>query len=227
MKHVLITGATKGIGRACAETFADKGWAVTAVARTVSDLEEMKAVWGTDFPGQQLHTVAADLSTSLGVEGIPVQAYDVIILNAAAFRPGRLLRQEDQFEDLLGLNVLGNHRLVRRLLPALIEEGRGHLVVIGSTGTDNWKGHMTAYVTTKYALRGLFYGWQKDLEGSGVLATLVAPGATLTASWADETPPPDILDPTEVASAVWRAVNDGFEGRVVVENRRQKVEDRR
>lgn len=212
MKHILITGATKGIGRACAETFAGQGWAVTAVARTEADLADMRKAW----KGKRLEVVAADLSTTAGVNMVPAIAYDVVLLNAAAFLPGRLLGEHDHFEELLGPNVLGNHRLVRRLLPALIERGSGHLVVIGSTGTDNWKGHMTAYVATKYALRGLFLGWQKDLEGSGVLATLVAPGATLTASWANEAPPPDILDPAEVAGAVWRAVNNGFEGRVVV-----------
>lgn len=215
-KHALITGATKGIGRACAEAFAREGWKITAVSRTAEDLIRMQEAWSRSFPGEQLLTVASDLSTKEGVAAIPLGTYDLVILNAATFRPGSLLGEDDVLEDLIGLNLLGNHRLARRLLPLMVGRAGGHLVIIGSTGTDNWKEHMTAYVTTKYALRGLFLGLQRDLAGSSVLATLVAPGATLTASWANETPPPDILDPAHVAAEVWRVVAGGIEGRIVV-----------
>ena len=217
-QQVLITGATKGIGRACAEAFAAEGWDVVAVARTATDLTAMAAAWATDFPGRTLQTITADLATEAGVRRVPATAYDVIILNAAAFRPGRLLdKADDVFRDLLNLNVLGNHRLARRLLPGLRTRGSGHLLVVGSTGTDNWKGYMTAYVATKYALRGLFLGWQQDLADSGVLSTLVAPGATLTASWDNEVPPPDILAPERVAEVVLEAITKKITGRVTVD----------
>jgi short-subunit dehydrogenase len=75
---------------------------------------------------------------------------------------------------------------------------------------------MTAYVATKYALRGLFLGWESELLNSGVVATLVAPGATLTASWDGEVPPVGILTPETVAEVVWEVVRDGIGGRVTV-----------
>lgn len=215
-QHILITGATKGIGRACAEAFAAAGWTVTGVARTGADVDAMVREWKQRFPTAKLHPVVADLATAGGVRRVPEKDYDVVLLNAAGFTPGRLLEGEDVFGKLLHLNVLGNHRLARRLLPTLRKKGKGHLVVIGSTGTDNWKGHMTAYVATKYALRGLFLGWQQDLHDSGVLATLVAPGATLTASWDNETPPPDIMAPEQVAKTVMDVVKKGIVGRIVV-----------
>lgn len=216
-KQVLITGATKGIGRACAEAFARAGYSVTAVARTVADLEQMRNDWQQSFPTGDLRTITADLALPEGISAVPVTAYDVVVLNAAAFAPGRLLaKDQDHFTAMFDLNVLGNHRLARLLLPAMTERGRGHLIVIGSTGTDHWKGHMTAYVATKYALRGLFLGWEKDLAGSGVLSTLVAPGATLTASWDNEIPPPDILAPETVAEVVLNAVRKEITGRITV-----------
>ena len=212
MKEVLITGATKGIGRACAEVFLNGGWRVTAVARTKEDLEELGR-------RENVLTIQADLGTEAGVAAVPVRAYDVVLFNAAAYAPGNLLAAgRDVFAELYPLNILGNHRLARRLLPTLMAGGRGHLVVIGSTGTDNWKGHMTAYVATKYALRGLFLGWREELAPTRVRCTLVAPGATLTSSWDGEEPPPDILAPEAVAAEVWRVVRDGVEGRVTITN---------
>ena len=211
-KHVLITGATKGIGRACAALFAAQGWQITAVARTAADLEAMEK----SFPTGQLKTVAADLGTKAGVEAIPVRAYDVVLLNAAAFAPGPLLGDEDIYGQLWDVNVGANHKLARRILPAMIKHGSGHLVVIGSRGTDFQPAHLTAYVATKYALRGLFQGWAKELENTGVKASLVAPGATLTASWTNEEPPADILAPETVAEVVWACVREDVEGRITV-----------
>lgn len=206
---VLITGATKGIGRACAERFAREGYQVTAVARTAADLRELAAATGAE-------SIQADLSDANQLLKIPETAYDVVVLNAAAFAPGKLLSEADIFTDLWSLNVHANYELARRLLPPMIARGRGHLVVIGSTGTDHWKQHMTAYVATKFALRGLFLGWQAELADTPVKCTLVAPGATLTASWADETPPADILMPDVVAARVYQAVIKGTEGRIVI-----------
>jgi short-subunit dehydrogenase len=211
-KRVLITGATKGIGRACAELFAAQGWQITAVARTAADLEALKK----SFPPGQLKTVTADLGAKAGLEAIPVRAYDVLLLNAAAFTPGPLLGEKDIYGQLWEVNVGANHKLARRVLPTMIKHSAGHLVVIGSRGTDFQPAHLTAYVATKYALRGLFLGWAKELENTGVKATLVAPGATLTASWANEEPPADILAPETVAEVVWACVRDEVEGRITV-----------
>lgn len=212
-KHVLITGATKGIGRACAERFAAAGWAITAVARTAEDLAELAA----SLPANSITTVEADLMTADGVALVPDAQYDAIILNAAAFQPGPLLSgEEDAFTKLWATNVTANHLLARTRVPRMVQRGEGHLLTIGSLGTDFWPAHLTAYVATKYALRGLFRGWQTELAGTGVLTTLIAPGATLTSSWENETPPPDILAPETVAEVVFRAVAEGTEGRVVV-----------
>lgn len=212
-KHVLITGATRGIGRACAEYFAARGWAITAVARTGDDLRELT----NELPKTELTTVVADLGTEKGVAVVPARAYDAVLLNAGAFIPGTLLSgDKDIFGEQWRLNVLGNHRLARRIFPLMIKAGRGHLIVIGSLGTDYWPPHLTAYVATKYALRGLFLGWQKELTGTGVLATLVAPGATLTSSWDNETLPPDILPASQVAEVVGEVIAAGTEGRVTI-----------
>lgn len=213
-KHILITGGTRGIGRACVEYFIGQRWAITVVARTADDLAALAAA----FPTTELTTVVADVSTETGTNQVPALAYDAVVLNAAAFMPGNLLTGgTDAYSEQWPVNVMSNHRLARRILPPMLAAGRGHLVVIGSLGTDHWPGHLTAYVATKYALRGLFLGWRTELAGTGVRATLVAPGATLTSSWDNEVPPPGIMPASRVAEVVGEVVATGSEGRVTVE----------
>lgn len=157
--------------------------------------------------------VVADLNESPDLSG----EYDVVILNAGYYAPGGLLdRERDVFSESWRLNVVANHHAARQLLPAMIARGSGHLVVIGSTATDDPSPHMTAYAATKKALRGLFDGWTQELAGSGVRTTLIAPGATLTSSWEGETPPPRILAATSVADLVYRTVTEGLTGRLVL-----------
>ncbi|NJB87448.1 short-subunit dehydrogenase [Lewinella marina] len=204
--NAIITGASRGIGRACAETFAVAGYRVTAVARTEAQLRELQRSHPTVEP------LVADLTVS-----VPTGIYDVVILNAGYYAPGGLLDPgRDVFGESWELNVMANHRLARALLPPLLERGHGHLVVIGSSATDDTSAHMTAYGATKKCLRILYEGWERELKGSGVRTTLVAPGATLTSSWAEETPPPNILQPAAVAELVLRCVTEGLTGRVTI-----------
>ena len=211
LPHVLITGASRGIGRACAECFAANHYRVTAIARSTDQLAELAHAHPTVTP------LTADLTQPLHPDG----DYDVIVLNAGYYAPGGLLDTDrDVFADAWGLNVLANHRLARRLLPAMIARGNGHLIVIGSTATDDTSPRMTAYAATKKALRGLFEGWQQELARTGVRATLIAPGATLTSSWDGEAPPTHILRAGEVADLVYRTVREGLEGRIVLKAER-------
>lgn len=213
MKRVLITGATAGIGRACARVFAGVGWAVTAVARSAADLASL----ATELGATETRTVAADLATARGRAAVPDDAYTAVVLNAAVFMPGGLVGgDQDVFAASWELNVLANYVLARALVPGMVARGEGRLIVVGSTGTDDWPAGMEAYVATKYALRGLYEGWRRELAGSGVTVTLVAPGATRTRSWAGQETPVGILEPAAVAAAVLAAARGAVSGRVVL-----------
>lgn len=204
--NVLITGASRGIGRACAERFAREGHRVVAVART----EEQLSALAKDHPTVEYQVADLRKETVRG-------HYEVVVLNAGYFAPGRLLDPEtDVFADAWELNVMANHRLARTLLPPMMARGSGHLVVIGSTATDRTAPHMTAYAATKKGLRALWEGWEQDLAGTGVKTTLIAPGATLTSSWDNEDLPPRMLSAGEVADFVYRAVAEGRTGRHVI-----------
>ena len=206
--HVLITGASRGIGRACAGRFARAGHRVTAVARTQTQLATLAAKHA-----EHVIPLVADLTELPMIEG----NFDVVVLNAGYYAPGGLLDQErDVFTESWKLNVLANHHLARLLVPRMLARDGGHLIAIGSTATDSTSPYMTAYAATKKALRGLYEGWEQELAGTRVRTSLIAPGATLTSSWDGETPPPVILQPAEVAELVYRTVAEGLTGRVVL-----------
>ena len=205
--RVLITGASRGIGRACAEEFARQGHQVTALARTVEQLASLQ-----EAHPENIEPLVADLAEDITVPA----TYDVLLLNAAYYAPGGLLDARDVYGESYALNVLANHRLARQLLPAMRLRGTGHLLVIGSTATDGTSPHMTAYAATKKALRGLYEGWEQELADTGVRTTLIAPGATLTSSWDGQALPPRILAVSAVAQLVYRAVAEGLTGRIVL-----------
>lgn len=205
--QVLVTGASRGIGRACSVRFAAAGHEVTALARTEAQLKELQK----STPG--ILPLIADLTAPFDL----ASTYDVVVLNAGYYAPGGLLDPDrDIFADSWPLNVMANHRLARLLVPRMLERGGGHLIAIGSTSTDDTSPQMTAYAATKKALRALYEGWQQELVETQVRTTLIAPGATLTSSWDGEVPPAVILQPEEVADLVYRAVSEKLTGRLVI-----------
>jgi short-subunit dehydrogenase len=211
---IVITGASKGIGRAIAERCARGGKEVLAVARGQGELDSMQTAW-KQLTKSKLHTVAADLSTLEGVKQVArftrEQSTKVtaLINNVGVFRPGSLLSQDgDHLPDLLNLNLLAAHRLTRELLPAMLENEQGHLITIGSVAATDFPEHMAAYTVSKYALHGWHYAVTKELKGSPVRTTLVVPGATLTAAWEGQDYDPEhILHPARVADSIWHALS--------------------
>ncbi|MEL6276525.1 MAG: SDR family NAD(P)-dependent oxidoreductase, partial [Bacteroidota bacterium] len=103
---ILISGATKGIGRAIAERFASAGNDVFVIARTRKDLENLQTSWKEQFPGTHLYFFAGDLSTpavfpkieeDIGRINRPIRA---IVNNVGLYQPGGLLAEEDTFSSL-------------------------------------------------------------------------------------------------------------------------------
>lgn len=216
---IVITGVTKGIGRAIAERLAKEGKAILGVARSEVDLNAMQETWNEQFPEARLLTVVADLSNQEGCDkvsdvidkrALPI-AY--LVHNVGLFTPGHLLGEEDVLAELLPLNLLAAHRLTRRLLPAMISRGEGGLVTIGSVATTDFPEGMGAYTVSKYALEGWHKALVNELSGTGLTTSLIVPGATLTASWdGQDYDPSRILSPDQVAEAVWMTMQSSPPG---------------
>ena len=210
---IVVTGGSKGIGRAVVSRFLRAGYPVATCARSASDLAALTTELAADVPGAVLHTLPADLSRPedcarfaafvLGL-GLPVE---VLVNNAGAFVPGRLQDEPadgSQLRQMLAVNLLSAYDVTLPLLPGFIGRGRGHIFTICSTASIMAYPNGGSYGIAKHALLGFTKNLREELKPSGVRVTAVLPGPTLTASWAGvELPPERFVQAGDVAEAVF------------------------
>ena len=188
-KLALITGASSGIGEACARRFAAQGARLVLWARRLDRLEalaaELRKEHGTAaavarVDVREREAVFEEVGRLIGEErrgkgeGVPD-----ILLNNAGLASGLSKLQEGDFEDwdkMIDTNIKGVLNVSRALLPHLVARGTGHVVNIGSTA-----GHMVypggnVYNATKYALRALNEGMNLDVAGTAIRVSSVDPG---------------------------------------------------
>ncbi len=209
----VITGGTKGIGRATAERFLAEGFDVVTCARQTSDLEAFHQMATTRFPHASLFTRQADLS--LRNETADFLAYvdslarpvAVLVNNTGVFIPGQLHSEpEGILERSIETNVYSAYHITRGLLPRMIPEKRGHIFNICSTASLMAYPNGGSYAISKFALYGMTKGFREELKPFGIKVTAVLPGPTLTASWAGtELPESRFMQADDVAESIWSA----------------------
>ena len=182
-KTVLITGATSGIGEACAHKLGSQRANLVLWARREERLQEIKAelvqshgievvIAGVDVRDRDKVQREADWLAA--TENTP----DILINNAGLARGFTKLQDGDQndWDEMIDTNITGLLNVSRAILPHMIKEGRGHVVNIGSTAA-HWtypKGNV--YAATKHAVRGLSEGMNLDLSGTALKVSCVDPG---------------------------------------------------
>ncbi|HUF11938.1 MAG TPA: SDR family oxidoreductase [Longimicrobiales bacterium] len=206
----IVTGGSRGIGRAVVDALEAAGAHVVTVSRgtVVDDLDT----------GKRSDAVAADISQEYGVDAIARhldgRVPDVVVHSAGAFTLASLADTTVQdFDRMLAVNLRAAYLLMHRFLPSMIARGSGHFVSIGSIAGRQALPGNAGYAASKFGLRGLHAVLDLELRGTGVRATLIEPSATATGLWdavdgADYDLPAKeaMLDPAAVADAVVYAV---------------------
>jgi 3-hydroxy acid dehydrogenase / malonic semialdehyde reductase len=186
-RRILITGASSGIGEACARRFAAEGAELILWARRMDRLAVIAAELQTQH-GRAVRTAEVDVrdrqhvfeSARLLAEA---DAVPHVLLNNAGLASGLAPFQESDPEDwdrMIDTNIKGLLTVTRAIMPLMIERGRGHIINIGSLA-----GHMTyprgnVYAATKYAVRALTEGMNLDAAGTAVRVSSVDPGLVET-----------------------------------------------
>lgn len=207
-RPAVVTGASSGIGQATAVSLAAHGHPVVLGARRTDRCEETAAAIRAD--GGEAVALPLDLADAASIERFAAASVDalgqveIVVSNAGQNRAGTTLATDPAtFDDVLRVNVSGTHRLVLALVPAMVERTRGDIVFVTSDVAERPRPSMAAYVTSKWGLEGLVRSLQMELEGTGVRATVLRPGPTLTGMGMD-------WDPDVTAEVIEQWVAWGF-----------------
>lgn len=207
----VITGATKGLGRALAEIFASNGFDLCVCARTEADLQAMQADWSDLYPDVRLHTFQADLSKKS--ETMEFAAFvratwprlDVLINNAGIYIGGLVSEErEGTLETLLETNLYSAYHLTRALLPQMLPHRAGHIFNMCSVASFMAYPNGGSYSISKFALLGFSKVLREEMKPHGVKVTSIMPGAAWSDSWRGVTLPEErLMQAADVAKAVW------------------------
>lgn len=185
-KIVFITGATSGIGEACARKFAEGGYDLILTGRNVKKLvavqKELEAL------GRKVKTLVFDVRDAVAakeaVESLEDEWKNIdVLINNAGLALGLEKEYEGDLEDwntMIDTNIKGLLTMTRLLVPAMIERNEGHVINVGSVAGDAAYANGNVYCATKAAVKAITDGLRIDVAESAVRVTNLKPGLVET-----------------------------------------------
>lgn len=213
-KSIVVTGGTKGIGKAIIERFAQEGFDIATCARNENDLKQLRSDLETTYPEIRVLATVADLSQKADVDKFvqEVKAFavpDVLVNNTGVFLPGSILDEAaGNFELMMHTNLFSAYHLIRALVPGMVERQSGHIFSMGSIAGTTAYANGGSYAISKWAMLGMTKCLREELKAEQVKVTSILPGATYTASWEGvDLPVERFMKSEDVAESVWAAYN--------------------
>jgi len=213
--NVVITGASRGIGKAVAEVFAANGCNLFLSSRGELGLYKTMEELINRYPNVIIKAKPFDLSVKEQAQEFGMwtlqqgdkKGVDVLINNAGLFEPGSVHNEPDgALESQLAVNLLGAYHLTRVLLPSMMERKSGHIFNICSIASLNAYKNGGAYSISKFALYGFSKNLREEMKPFGIKVTHVLPGAAYTDSWsAGGIDPRRIMEAGDIAKMIFTA----------------------
>jgi short-subunit dehydrogenase len=190
--NIVITGASKGIGKAVATAFAADNHDLFLCARNEVALYNTVAELQLKFPDSNINAMAADVANKEDnkklAEWILQKAgtTDMLINNAGQFLPGSVYNEpEGLLEQMMAVNMYSAYQLTRQLLPAMMAAKQGHIFNLCSIASLQAYANGGSYSISKFALMGFSKNLREELKPYNIKVTAVYPGAVMTDSWGD------------------------------------------
>jgi len=209
----LITGASRGIGRATAVRLAEGGYHTILTGRNAASLEESR-VHVVAAGDVDCKVITADLSKPEEIARLAKEAgerVDVLVNNAGLLHAKPFLELTDEeISDMLNLNLVAIMRLTRHVLPQMLKRESGSIVNIASLAAKNGFAGGSGYCASKFGLRGFASSLMQEVRNKNVRVITVFPGSVDTGMIAryDAAPRPDsMLQPDDVAEAILTAIS--------------------
>jgi short-subunit dehydrogenase len=213
-KLAIVSGGTRGIGKAIAEEFAKNGFDIVISARNAVDLSGAQSHIENTY-NVKCFIQKADLSIKAQVTEFSDfilalnQEIGVLVNNAGAFIPGNVHEEADGvLEQLIETNLYSAYYLTRGLTPKMIEQKSGHIFNICSVASLKAYPNGGSYSISKFALLGFSKVLREEMKSFGVKVTSIMPGAVYTDSWAGAGIPEErFMSVEDIAQTIWSAFN--------------------
>jgi short-subunit dehydrogenase len=213
--NVVITGASRGIGKALAEKFAEdkQGHTIFLCARNKENLAAFSKELQGRFPRTNVDCMACDLGKKEQAQAFGAWVLDrtpkidVLINNAGTFVPGNISNEPDgAIEKMLEVNFFSAYHLTRSVLPKMMAQKSGHIFTICSIASVAAYPNGGAYSISKFALLGFTKNLREELKPHKIKVTAVISGAVYTDSWIGSGVPPErIMEADDIASLIYNA----------------------
>ncbi|WP_431222694.1 3-oxoacyl-ACP reductase FabG [Serratia sp. L9] len=214
-KIVLVTGASRGIGRAIAELFVERGAKVMGTATSESGAEAISNYLGENGKGYMLNVVdAQSIDNVLASIREEFGEIDILVNNAGITRDNLLMRmKDDEWQDILDTNLTSVFRLSKAVMRAMMKKRFGRIISIGSVVGTMGNAGQANYAAAKAGLIGFSKSLAREIASRGITVNVVAPGFIETdmtraltedqrAGILTQVPASRLGDAKEIASAV-------------------------
>ena len=187
--NVVITGSSKGMGKAIAEKFASEGNSLYLCARNEKELSETAKEISEKYKTKVFYA-SADLgqkNTAVAFADKVLKEFssvDILVNNAGQFIPGSIYNEEDGLlEKMIAINLYAAYHITRALLPKMMERKQGHIFNTCSIASLKAYANGGSYSISKFALMGFSKNLREELKPYDIKVTSVYPGAVYTSSW--------------------------------------------
>ena len=208
--NAIITGASRGIGKAVAKIFGLHGYNLLLGSKNEEKLLNTVTELQTQYPHLSIDAKALDLGNKRDAQmfgewvASTADTIDILVNNAGTFFPGTIIDEADgTLEETMNVNFYSAYWITKAVLPKMMAQGAGHIFNMGSIAGLQAYPNGGAYSISKFALMGFSKNLRHELKPHGVKVTTIIPGAVYTDSWAPFVGPERVMDVDDIAQMVY------------------------